>query len=148
MDTMREIVSSIKEKEGSMLDSFMAVQKKYGYIVPEAMEVIAEVYGTTEAQVYETASFYSYLNLEPVGKHVIRVCRSAPCCAAGALELLEIIKAELGISCGETTEDGIFTLLEGECVGQCAKAPVITIDREVYGPVTADSFKQIISQYR
>ncbi len=148
MDTMREIVSSIKEKEGSMLDSFMAVQKKYGYIVPEAMEVIAEVYETTEAQVYETASFYSYINLEPVGEHVIRVCRSAPCCAAGALELLEIIKAELGISCGETTEDGIFTLLEGECVGQCEKSPVITIDREVYGPVTADLFKQIISQYR
>lgn len=148
MDKIKEIISPIKAQEGSMLDSFMAVQKEYGYLVPEAMEVIAEVYETTEAQVYETASFYSYINLKQVGKHVIRVCRSAPCCAAGALELLEMIKAELGISCGETTVDGLFTLLEGECVGQCAKSPVITIDREVFGPVTEDSFKQIISQYR
>ncbi|MBQ9155908.1 MAG: NADH-quinone oxidoreductase subunit NuoE [Eubacterium sp.] len=147
MEKIMNKIKEIRENEGSMLDAFMAVQAELGYLAPEAITAIAGIYDTTEAQVYETASFYSYLYLEPVGKHVIRVCRSAPCCAAGALEVTEMIGRRLGIGIGETTEDGLFTLIEGECVGQCAKAPVITVDRKVYGPLTEELLEEIIGQY-
>ncbi len=115
---------------------------------PEAMEKVAEYLGIPVSEVYGTATFYSMFSPRPRGKHIIRVCVSPPCHAAGKEEILATLKEELGIEVGETTDDGLFTLETSSCLGVCGVAPVIMIDDTVYGNLTPERVKEIIASYR
>jgi NADH:ubiquinone oxidoreductase subunit E len=94
------------------------------------------------------ATFYSLFSLKPRGKYVIRVCESPPCHLEGAESILEEIKNYLRLEEGQTTEDGIFTLETSECLGHCAESPVMMINEEVYGNLTAEKVHSILDELR
>ena len=145
---MRTTIEKIYAASGSIVDAMMAVQEEQGWVSKDTIRTVAEVYGREPAEVYEAASFYAYINLEPVGKYVIRCCMSAPCHAAGAESVASCIQKELGIGFGETTDDKLFTLKRGECVGRCDESPVMTINRKVYGSLTEEKVREILASYR
>lgn len=132
MATIREIISSFRDKPGGIIESYHAVQREYNYLPQETIPIAAEVFGVSEAQAYGVATFYSYLSVAPRGKYIIRMCESAPCHIAGADALIKAFEQKLGIKVGETTADGKFTLELTECVGQCQGTPVITINSVPY----------------
>lgn len=129
---------------GSLLKALKEAQHEQGYLAEEELRRIAGKFGIPYIKVLETASFYSMLYLEPVGKNVISVCDSAACHLAGGKSLLETVEAHLGIQPGETTADGMFTLHCCGCLGACDKAPAMMINGRTYGPVTAADVEEIL----
>ena len=122
----------------------LAQRQNDGWLSVEAIEAIAEILSMPPIRVHEVASFYSMYNLKPVGKFFIQVCGTTPCMLCGAEEILNVCKSELGISKGETTPDGLFTLTELECLGACVNAPVVQINDDYYEDLSPDSIKNII----
>jgi NADH-quinone oxidoreductase subunit E len=99
-------------------------------------------------RVYEVASFYSMFNLAPVGKNFIQLCGTTPCWLRGAAEIMDVCKKKLNIDKGGTTSDGMFTLVEVECLGACANAPLVQINDDYYEDLTADSMSKIIDDLK
>lgn len=115
------------------------------YISADVVNEIASQYGISRCRVYSTASFYSEISLKPRGLHLIRVCTNAPCENAGKAEVLRAIENELGISLGQTTKDGLFTLESVNCLGACYMSPAIKVDDTVYGNLTGEEVASILS---
>ena len=107
-------------------------QDESGWLSPQVMDEVAEVIGIHPAQVREVASFYTMFYLEPVGKNTLRLCTNVACCLRGADELMEHMEKKLGVKCGETTQDGKFTLMEEECLGACGTAPAMLVNNKEY----------------
>ena len=141
MADYREIISAYKEVPGGIIEAYHAVQKEYSYIPEDAVVYAAQVFDMPKAKAYGVATFYSYLQVGPRGKNVIRICESAPCHIAGSDKVV-------AIKMGETPPDGKFTLEFAECVGQCQATPVITINSQPYGDVTADKVAAILAEYK
>ncbi|MEX2218467.1 MAG: NADH-quinone oxidoreductase subunit NuoE [Phycisphaerales bacterium] len=114
------------------LPALHMVQHAYGWVPPQAMEEIASLLGIAPADVLDTASFYEEYWLKPKGKHLIAVCRSIACEFCGQPAITQAVKDALGIDVGETTEDGVFTLIEIECLGSCGTAPALLIDETLH----------------
>jgi len=148
MKSYREIAEEGKLHGDSLLDIFHSIQDACGYLPADAIEEIAPVMGMSVAELFETATFYSYLSLEPAGKYMIRICHSAPCHIAGMQAIVDKLEELLGIRMGETTPDKRFTLQYTGCVGQCASSPVITINRTVHKNLTPDMLQAILDQYQ
>jgi NADH-quinone oxidoreductase subunit E len=103
-------------------------QVELGWLSPETMQEVADYIGMPAIAVQEVATFYNMYNIKPVGKHKITVCTNLPCALSGGERAAKRIKDALGIDYRETTEDGQFTLLEGECMGACGDAPVMLVN--------------------
>ena len=101
-----EIVGRYPKKEAAMLPVLYLAQKEFGYLSPEAIEYVAGTMAVPVARVYGVVTFYTMLNMRPIGRHHIQVCRTLPCALAGAERITAAIKAKLGIGVGETTADG------------------------------------------
>jgi NADH dehydrogenase (ubiquinone) flavoprotein 2 len=117
-----------------------------GWLPLAAMNKVAQVLDMPPIRVYEVASFYTMYNREPVGKHLIQVCGTTPCQLNGAEAIIQAITDHLGIRTGETTEDGLFTMLEVECLGACVNAPMVQINDDFYEDLSKESMKQILDQ--
>lgn len=148
MANYKDIIASQQEKKGGIIEAFHAIQSEYNYIPEEALKEAARVFGMSEAKAYGVATFYSYLSTEKRGKYIIRMCESAPCHVAGADAVIKAIENYLGITTGQTTADGKFTLELAECVGQCQATPVITVNSEPIFNVTPDMIPSILSAYK
>jgi len=109
---------------------------KTGWIPLAAMNKIAKVLDMPEMRVYEVATFYTMYNRTKIGVHNIQVCTTSPCMVRGAYPVLEALKEHLKIGVGETTEDGLFHLMEAECLGACCNAPMM----QIAGPVCNDAY--------
>ena len=120
----------------------------YGFLPIGVQKMIAEGLGISLSEVYGVATFYSQFSLKPKGKHRISVCLGTACYVKGADKVLEAIEQEVGIKCGECTEDGLFSIDSCRCVGACGLAPVIMIGEEVYGKLTAEKAKEVIRKYK
>jgi NADH-quinone oxidoreductase subunit E len=123
-------------------------QAQDGWLTPEAIEDIAALVGCSPAEVRGTATFYDMLHTEPVGRHVFSVCTNIACMLAGAYELLEYAEGSLGISVGQTTADGEFTLEEAECLAACDIAPCVQVNHRFFGPVDAAGFDELCADLR
>jgi len=143
-----EIVSRHKGREGALLPVLREVQDFVGYLPREALERVALGLGLSLSKVYGVATFYTLFYTEPKGRHVIRVCESAPCHVQGAREVVEALQKELGVSFGETTPDGRFTLELVSCLGVCGVAPAIMVDDRVYGNLTPETVVAVLQEYR
>ena len=129
----RTIIEPYRNVTGGIIEALHALVAKYHFIPPKSLKELSKAFRLTEAEIYGVLSFYSYFTVEERGRYVIRVCKSAPCHMENAEGVMELLIRELGIQPGETTEDGKFSLEWTECVGQCAHAPVCTINRD---PIT------------
>ncbi len=115
-----------------------------GWIPRAAMDEIARILNTTNIKVYEVATFYSMYNLAPVGKYLIQVCTTTPCWLCGSSKIMEACEKNLGIHAGETTKDGMFTVVEVECLGACVNAPMAQINDDYYEDLTPERTKEIL----
>jgi NADH-quinone oxidoreductase subunit E len=142
-----QIQESEQAREQAMNVMF-ALQKHYGYLSDEAVREAAELLSMTPLEIDELATFYDFIYREPVGRYVIHVCDSAICWMFGHESVLDYLSGKLGIRVGQTTEDGLFTLLVVCCVGYCDHAPVMLINGKPYGHLTPESIDRIIETLR
>ena len=103
--------------------------------------------GMPPVRVYEVASFYTMYNLQPVGKYTIEVCTTTPCWLRGSDDIVAMCEQRLGISLGETTKDGLFTLREAECLGACVNAPMCQVGEHYYEDLTPRDMESIIDTF-
>jgi NADH-quinone oxidoreductase subunit E len=126
----------------------LAQRQSGGWIPPEAIEHIAETLGMPSIRVYEVASFYSMYNLKPVGKYLIQMCTTTPCWLRGADDVVEACKKHLNINIGETTSDGLFTLVEVECLGACINAPMAQINDDYVENLDATNVIDVLDRLK
>lgn len=119
-----------------------------GWVPAAAMNEIARLVDIPPIRVYEVATFYSMYNLSPVGKHFIQVCTTTPCWLCGSDEIVKTCKDKLGVGMGETTEDGMFTAIEVECLGACVNAPMVQINDDYYEDLNSERMGNIIDALR
>ena len=115
------------QKKSALLPSLHAAQAEFGWLSTETMDQVASLLSIKPIEVYEVASFYSMYHLKPQGKYVLEVCRTGPCCLAGAERIVNYIEQKLGIKVGETTADKLFSLKTVECLAACGTGPVLQI---------------------
>ena len=122
-------------------------QAIYGYLPFEVQEKIADGMNVPLEKVYGVATFYAQFALSPKGKYDISVCLGTACYVKGAQELLDELSAQLGIGAEECTPDGKYSLTACRCIGACGLAPVLTVNEDVYGKITAADIKGILAKY-
>lgn len=126
----------------------LAQRQNDGWLSPAAIEFVAAYLEIAPIRVYEVASFYSMFNMQPVGKHFIQVCRTTPCWLRGSDGITEACKKKLGVGLREVTEDGLFSVIEVECLGACANAPMVQINDHYYEDLTPERMAEIIDELR
>lgn len=141
------IAHAITNREAAV-DVLKTLQAHYGWLTDEAVVEAADLLGLTPVQVDELATFYEMLYRRPVGRLVIHVCDSISCWTMGGESLLQHLSQQLGINPGETTADGLFTLLPCCCLGNCRDAPAMMIGDTLYGRVTPERAMEIIDYER
>jgi NADH:ubiquinone oxidoreductase subunit E len=132
--------------ESELIAILHAVQEAHGWLAPEVLDAVALVLGVPAATVSGVASFYHLFRLHPVGRFRISVCMGTACYVIGAQQVLSRLEQELGIDCGQTTVDLSFSLEKAHCVGTCALAPVIVVNDEVMGPVSAEQMPALLER--
>ncbi len=147
-DLTERYLPRYERKMAALLPALHMVQHEYGWVPFQAMEEIAELLEITAAEVYDTASFYEEYWLKPKGRHLVSVCRSIACEFCGQQEITEAVKSALGIDVGETTDDGVFSLIELECLGSCGGAPAILIDEVLHENVTPGQIPELLAKAR
>ena len=143
-----ETVGRYPKKEAAMLPVLYLAQEEFGYLNPEAIEYVARLMGQSPAQVTGVVSFYTMLNMKPIGRYHIQVCRTLPCALRGAEKLTSFLKKALGIEVGQTTEDGRFTLSEVECLASCGTAPMMQINDDYYENLTDEKTAEILGSLK
>jgi NADH-quinone oxidoreductase subunit E len=143
-----ELVALYPVRRSAMLPLLHLAQEQDGYLSDEGIAEVAELTGTTPADVRGTASFYDMFHLEPVGKYVVGVCTNIACLLAGGEEMLEHASATLGCSVGGTSPDGLFTLEETECLADCNIAPVVQVNHRYVRTTTPEAFDQLVGDLR
>ena len=131
-----------------VVDVMFAMQDHYGHLTDAAVTETAALVGMTTVEVDELATFYPFIYREPVGRYVIHVCDSVVCWMGGYESLRDHLMQRLGIAMGETTADGLFTLLPVCCIGYCDRAPAILINKKVYGELTTEKLDDILERRR
>jgi len=137
-------IASVEHPRELVVDVMFELQDHYGYLSDEALEEAALLLGMTPLEMEELATFYTFIFREPVGKYVIHVCDSIICWMDGYESIRDYLCQKLGIKMGETTPDGLFTLLPVCCIGYCDRSPAILINRKVYGPLTPEKLGNIL----
>ncbi len=122
----------------------LAQRQNGNWLPKEAIEYVAGLLDMASIRLWEVATFYTMFNLKPVGRHFIQVCRTTPCWLRGADGITGACMKKLGIGLGETSEDGLFTLVEVECLGACANAPMAQINDDYYEDQTPGRMAEII----
>jgi NADH:ubiquinone oxidoreductase subunit E len=145
------LVKELSDKHGRERDSLMpilqAIVQKHNYLTDEAMVEVARELDISAAEVYGTASFYTFLDTQVKGKYVIRVCKTITCSMKGKSDIIQTIEEILKIKVGETTADRQFSLIETNCIGWCHKAPAILINELPYTELTPEKVSEIIKDY-
>jgi NADH-quinone oxidoreductase subunit E len=118
------------QKQSAVMGALAIAQDQTGWLPPEVMQEIADYLGMPAIAVQEVATFYNMYNVKPVGKFKISVCTNLPCALSGGEKAAHYMKHKLGIDYRETTADGMFTLVEGECMGACGDAPVMLVNNK------------------
>jgi NADH-quinone oxidoreductase subunit E len=128
------------------LPALRLAQEKHGWLSRQALEETADALEVTPAFCYSVASFYDMFHLEPVGRHTIEICTNLPCALCGAQKVVEAFESALGITAGETTEDGGVTLRAVECLGGCGYATVVAVDHRYRHNVKAEDAAEIVEE--
>lgn len=130
----------------SVLDAIMAAQDREGYLSEQAMISIAQTFDLLPSMVYETASFYSMVRVEPPKKIDIKICQSAPCHVAGASDLIRSVERLLGIKLNTSCQDKPYSFGTVECLGQCGKSPALLINDDLYTGVSESALIEILKE--
>lgn len=144
---IKRLVNIYGRERESLMPIMQGVIEQERTLSEDSIKIIARELNLSAAQVYGTATFYSFLDTEPRGEFVIRVCKSLTCAMKGKNQIVKAIEDTLKVKIGETTKDKKFTLLQTNCLGWCHKAPAILINDEVYVELDEDKVIEIIDSY-
>ncbi len=148
LDRARRLLEVYPEARSALIPLCHLAQAQDGYLTEAAMKDIAQLCGVSAAEVYGTASFYDMLHIEPVGRYVVAVCTNIACMLNGAYEVLAHAETSLGIGVGQTTDDGLFTIEDAECLAGCDTAPCVQVNHRFFGPLDAEGFDQLVADLR
>ncbi len=143
-EDLRQKIAAAAHPRELAVDIMLALQAHVGYLSDAAVAKAADLLGMTPVEIDELATFYTFIYREPVGRYVIHVCDSVICWMNGADSLAGHLSRRLGIAMGETTPDGLFTLLPVCCIGYCDRSPAILVNQRVYGPLTPASLDELL----
>jgi len=137
------------QKQSAVMACLAIVQQELGHVSADSEKVIAEFLGMAPIAVHEVTTFYNMYNQQPVGKYKLNVCTNLPCQLRDGARALQHLEKKLGISMGETTADGMFTLQQSECLGACADSPVMLVnDRCMCSFMTDEKLDQLVDGLR
>lgn len=145
---LARLVASVARPREAAVDVMYALQRHYGYLCDEAMHRAAEVLGMTTLELESLATFYDYLYRRPVGRYVIHVCDSVICWMFHQDSIFDYLCRTLGVSPGDTTEDGLFTVLPAACIGNCHNAPTMLINGRFYDRLTPERIDDVLAELR
>ena len=152
MEESNELIKNLVEKHGRTRNALMPILQDIvavkQYLEPSDIAMVAEELDLSAADVYGTATFYTFLDTVPRGKNVIRVCKTISCYMSGKDEIINALEKVLNIKVGETTLDKQFTLLTANYMGWCHKGPVMLINDDVYHSLTPETAVEIVQQYK
>ncbi len=151
MDSIQSLIKSLADEYGrkreSLLPIMQAVVEQEKFLSEYSMVEIAREIDVPAAEVFGTATFYSFIETKPTGRYIIRICKTISCAMKGKNQVLFAIQDMLKIKMGETTPDKRFSLLETNCLGWCHKAPAMLINNEVYTELTPEKVREILTSY-
>jgi NADH-quinone oxidoreductase subunit E len=137
------------QKQSAVMAALAIAQDENGWLPNALMDEIAVYLGMPSIAVYEVATFYNMYNLKPAGKHKITVCTNLPCALSGGVDAAEYLKSKLGVDWKEITADGKFSVVEGECMGACADAPVLLVNnKRMCSFMTNTKLDQLIAELK
>lgn len=148
LNLLKPVLDKYSNVKGSLITILQNAQEIYGYLPTEVIYEVASATGNTPAKVMGVATFYTQFRFKPVGKYLIMLCQGTACHVNGSEMIAQTIKEELGISDGETTDDGLFTLSCVACLGCCSLSPVMMINDETYGSLTPKKVREIIAELK
>ncbi len=147
-ERLSQVLAPYRGQRGATIPVLQKAQEELGYLHEEAISEIANFLGLSKNEVYGVASFYAQFRFERQGAHTIKCCQGTACYVQGGRRILEAVEQELNIPSGKTTtEDYKFSLERVACFGSCALAPVMVVDKTVYGRMTPAKARQIVAQY-
>ncbi|KAI5616474.1 NADH dehydrogenase [ubiquinone] flavoprotein 2, mitochondrial [Silurus asotus] len=135
-------------KQAATIPVLDLAQRQHGWLPISAMNKVAEILDISPMRVYEVATFYTMFNRQPLGKYHVQVCTTTPCMLCDSDSILQAIQNKLGIKVGETTADGLFTLVEVECLGACVNAPMVQINDNYYEDLKPSDIEHIIDELK
>jgi NADH-quinone oxidoreductase subunit E len=148
VEIAREIIGRYPLPKSALIPLLHLAQEQDGWVTDEAMAHIAELIDVTPAEVLGTCSFYEMFKREPVGKYLVNVCTNIACQLLGGEELLEHVEETLGVKAGGTTEDGLFTVEDVECIAACTEAPCLQVNYRFRHRITHDEFDRLVADLR
>jgi NADH:ubiquinone oxidoreductase subunit E len=150
MEKVREILNHYGNSKDNLIQVMLELQSISGTnsLPHEWVAFVAEKLDMPISKVYSVITFYSMFGTVPRGKYLVEVCKSGPCHVTGAKNVLQLLEEKLAIKPGETTEDGMFTLIQSSCFGACDIAPAIKIGEKVYGNLTSEKLTEIVDSYK
>lgn len=146
-DLIRRLADRYGRERSSLLPILQGVVEQEKYLSEYSLTEIARELNLPAADVYGTATFYSFLEYKKMGRYIIRLCKTITCSMKGENQILLTIQDLLKIKVGETTPDGNFSLLQTNCLGFCHKAPAMLINNEVYNELTPEKVRDILTSY-
>lgn len=143
----QEVLGRHPRERKSLIAILQDIQEEFGYLPGPAMAATARFLRMPESAIYGVATFYSTFSLVPQGKHRVSVCSGTACHVRGSAKIVDGLERELDIKIGGTTDDMMFSLETVRCLGCCGRAPVLTVNKNVYGNATATSAVKAIKKY-
>lgn len=143
-NTILALQEKYPEKRSALIPALHVAQAEVGYLPKEIQEQVAALFDIDPNEVNSVVTFYDMFFEEPVGKHIIHVCKNVSCMLRGGDEVLSGLCRRLNIKAGDTTVDGEFTVIPSECLAACDRAPMMIVDDTVVGPVKQENLDQII----
>jgi len=147
LSVVQKAIETYGNKKDELIPILSFINHRIGYLPDWALTEISSLMGIPQSRIFSVASFYDMLSTEPVGKHIIRFCESAPCHVVGGREVYQTLLDTLAIKPGETTHDGMWTFLTVSCLGVCGVGPVMMIDEDVFGNLTPNQVPEILAKY-
>lgn len=145
---LAEVLAPYQGQRGATIPVLQKAQQEIGYLPEDVISEIAEFLGMTKNEVYGVATFYAQFRFERQGEHTVKCCQGTACYVQGGRRILDAVVNELGLTEGKsTTEDYKFSLEKVACFGSCALAPVMVVDKTVYGRLTPAKAREILAQY-
>ncbi len=142
-----EVIDNHGSTRDRLLPVLISLNHDLGKLTPFILNEVARRFNLAQTEVYAIASFYHLLNVKPVGRYIIRLCRTISCELSGKDQIVKSLEAELGISMGETTADNLFTLEYANCMGMCDQGPAMLVNTDLYSNLTPSKVIEIINQY-
>jgi len=144
---LESVIERHKDTKGALTQILNESQKIFGCIPMVVQKRISEALGIPLAEIYGVISFYSHFSIEPKGKNIVSICMGTACYVKNAQKILEEVRKETNTEDSKTSPDGKFTVEATRCIGACGLAPIMTINNDVYGHLSADQVAEIVAQY-